>query len=103
LLKENHMRVTETRQLFEQACEYPVDHETLIENVGTVPLEAPTGDRTAMSTIFARSGQTTYHSADEAFQALVGNVDDSFVGRKYYDDRGGSAGGPHTDADNVSL
>jgi len=97
------MRVTETREMFEQACEYPVDRETLVERVGTVSLEAPTGDRTAVETIFARSGETSYQSAEEAFQALVGNVDDAFVGRKYYDDRGGSVGDPHTDVDSVSL
>jgi hypothetical protein len=92
------MRLNETRQLFEQACDYPVDRETLVERLGTVQLEAPTGDETAIASVFERCETETYDSADEVFDTLVGNVGDTFVGRKYYDDRGGEAGDPHPDA-----
>ncbi|MFB6087364.1 MAG: hypothetical protein ABEJ85_02490 [Haloarculaceae archaeon] len=97
------MRVTETRQLFEQACEYPMDHETLVERLGTVPLDAPTGESTPLGTVFERCEPETYETADDAFNTLMANLEETFIGQKYYDDRGGEAGEPHPDADQVAF
>lgn len=97
------MRVNETRQLFEQACEYPVDHETVVERFGSVPLEAPTGDSTSLASVFERCESRTYESSDDVYTALMGNLEESFVGQKYYDDRGGEVGDPHPEAERVAF
>jgi hypothetical protein len=87
------MRITETRQLFTESCEYPTDAATVADRVGDVEIEAPTGDTTTVETVLARSNLGTYESADDAYTALMANLDESFIGRKYYDDRGN--GQPH--------
>ncbi|WP_135364945.1 DUF5789 family protein [Halosimplex halophilum] len=89
------MRITETRQLFTESCEYPTDAATVADRVGDVEIEAPTGDTTTVETVLARSNVRTYESADDAYTALMGNLDDSFIGLKYYDDRGDNQPHPH--------
>jgi len=97
------MRASETRQLVEQALEYPVTHEQLIEQLGRVELESPRGGGRTLAGVFESVEPTTYRSSDHVFETIMGNLDESFIGRKYYDDRGGVAGDPHPDADQVAY
>jgi hypothetical protein len=88
------MRFTDTQELFDDACEYPVEAATLQEQLGDVEIEAPTGDTETVAAVLARSNVRTYESSADAYTAMVGNLDESFIGRKYYDDRGGSLPDP---------
>ncbi|WP_415379322.1 hypothetical protein [Halosimplex sp. TS25] len=82
------MRITETRELFSESFDYPMDATAVAEEFGDVEIEAPTGDTTTVETVLARSNVTDYQSADDVFTAMMSNVDEAFIGRKYYDDRG---------------
>ena len=84
------MEVSESRELIEETCTFPIDSESLIEQLGDVELRAPSGDTTSIAAVMAGLEEDTYHSVDEVFSAIKGNVDDEFIGRKYYDDRGGA-------------
>nr|WP_233340482.1 hypothetical protein [Haloprofundus sp. MHR1] len=35
------------------------------------------------------TNERRYGSVDDVYQTILGNLDESFVGRKFYDDRGG--------------
>lgn len=87
------MRYSETLQLFDQAFEFPTDHETVVEQLGDVELAAPTGDVVTVSTILDRIEVDTYQSSDDLYTTLLGGLEDGFIGRKYYDDRGGHPSG----------
>lgn len=89
------VRINELPNYLETAISYPVDRETAIERVGDVELECP--DRTKTTTIAAglnRTNEEIFSSTDELYHAILGSVDDAYIGRKYYDDRGTN---PHAD------
>jgi len=87
------MRYSETLQLFDQACDFPADHTTVIQQLGDVELVAQNGDAVQMSEVLNRTGETEYKSSEGLYNSLVGNLDDNFIGQKYYDDRAGSTTG----------
>lgn len=91
------MRYSETLQLFEQAFEFPTDHETVDRQLGDVELMTPAGDVVTISDILERTDENSYNSADGLYTSLVGNLEDGFIGRKYYDDRAGA----RTDKENI--
>jgi hypothetical protein len=69
--------------------EYPMDLETLLERYGDHELGL--GDDTAtLQTVLGAQGETTYESADDVHQSIIGMVSDDAIGRKNYSDRGGS-------------
>lgn len=84
------MRYSETLQLFDQAFEFPAGRDSVVEQLGTVELTTPAGDRVTIRDILERTDETTYHSPDDLYTSLIGNLEDGFIGRKYYDDRGGA-------------
>ncbi|GGN95300.1 MULTISPECIES: hypothetical protein [Haloarcula] len=98
------MRYSETLQLFEQAFDFPTDRTTVVGQLGDVELSTPAGDVATVRDILNRTDEDTYHSPDELYTSLVGNLEDGFIGRKYYDDRAGIESGV-TDArsEDVSL
>ncbi|CCQ32469.1 hypothetical protein HLRTI_002372 [Halorhabdus tiamatea SARL4B] len=85
------MRHSETRQLFEQTFEFPTEHETVVEQLGDVELTSPVGDVVTIRSILERTNEASYESADGLYTTLLGGLEDGFIGRKYYDDRGGTA------------
>ena len=91
------MRYADVRQLVDQAVEFPVDHDALIEQLGEVELTAPTGDSATIGEILETSGDPAYDSAEVLYATIVGNLDDTFIGRKFYDDRAGVHDGPPDD------
>jgi hypothetical protein len=82
------MRLSEARDRFAAELDFPVDRDSVIDELGDVPLTAPGGDAESVGVVVERSNVSTFGSADELFDALVGNVGEAFVGRKFYDDRG---------------
>jgi hypothetical protein len=87
------MRYTETMQLFEQAFTFPADRETVVRLLGDVELTTPAGDAVTVRDVLERTDETTYHSPNELYTSLIGNLEDGFVGRKFYDDRSGAQSG----------
>jgi hypothetical protein len=87
------MRYSETHQLFDQACTFPADHEEVVEQLGEVTLTTPAGDTFTIREILEVTDEIRYQSVDDLYTALLGNLDEEFVGLKYYDDRSGSAPG----------
>jgi hypothetical protein len=87
------MRYSETHQLFDQACTFPADHEEVVEQLGEVTLTTPAGDTFTIREILEVTDEISYQSVDDLYTALLGNLDEEFVGLKYYDDRSGSAPG----------
>lgn len=82
------MRLSNTRQYFERTLEFPVEQETVIQSVGNVIIDSPDGDSKCVADIVARTDESSFESSDELYLSLAGNLPESYVGRKYYDDRG---------------
>lgn len=89
------MDFSEVRDYLDQECDFPVEHEVLVDRIGGVELDAPTTGSETIETILNRTGETTYRSADDVYTRLIGTVGDAYIGRKYYDDRGGVRSVPH--------
>ena len=75
--------------MFVERLRFPANREEVIERVGDVALDPPDGDRTTVEAVLEMADDTEFHSPDELHQTVVGYVGDGFIGRKYYDDRGG--------------
>ena len=86
------MRLPETRDLFSRRLSFPATTETVTDRIGEVSLEAPMGDEETIAEVLDRCPEDHFESADALYDALVTFVGDAYVGRKYYDDRGGQAG-----------
>ncbi|MFB6302796.1 MAG: hypothetical protein ABEH78_08055 [Haloferacaceae archaeon] len=98
------MRYSETLQLFEQAFEFPTDHETVDDRLGEVELVTPAGEAVTVGDVLDRTSETTYESSEGLYTSLIGNLEDGFIGRKYYDDRAGTQSGEaDVRGDDVSL
>lgn len=101
------MDINNTLTSLETELTFPIDQDSVIERIGAMEIEAPDAEETqTVATIISSVGQETYASADELFATILGNVNDKYIGRKFYDDRGGNpsdmAFGP-TDEDDVSF
>jgi hypothetical protein len=83
------MDFSEVRDHLEQEYRFPVGQETLVSRIGSVELAATTTDPETTATVLNRTDRTTYRSARDVYETLVGTVGDAYVGRKYYDDRSG--------------
>lgn len=87
------MRHSETLQLFEQAFDYPVAYDTVEEQLGDVELNTPAGDTATVEDVLSRTDESSYRSPEALYTSLIGNLEDGFIGRKYYDDRAGTRSG----------
>ena len=101
------MKISNLLASLEDELTFPIDQDSVVEQIGAVEIEAPDAQETeTVSTIIGPVGQETYVSADELFTTIIGNVNDEYIGRKFYDDRGGNpsetALGP-TDETDVSF
>jgi hypothetical protein len=82
------MRLPESRTRFEEELTFPIAHDSVLDSVGDVTIDAPYGESESVADVLGRSGQTEYRSADELHNALLTFVGDAYIGRKFYDDRG---------------
>jgi hypothetical protein len=94
------MRLPETRDLFAQNLTFPVTCETVVETIGDAELEAPNGETETIDGVLDCSGRE-FDSADELYNELMTFVSESFIGRKFYDDRGSQPSGD--DREEVSF
>ncbi|WP_411964219.1 hypothetical protein [Haloferax sp. YSMS24] len=84
------MKFRELSPFFESEFDYPVTSDLVVEKAGDVPIEAPDEDNSeTIETILSRLGPETYASPGELYTTIIGNVSDDYIGRKFYDDRGG--------------
>jgi hypothetical protein len=83
------MRLPETRDLFAQKLQFPTTRATVIETVGDTVLDAPSGESIRLSDVLERCGTDEFSSADTLYDTMMTFVGEEFIGRKYYDDRGG--------------
>jgi hypothetical protein len=94
------MRLPETRDLFERELQFPVARERVVETIGERQLEAPNGPDTTVEAVLSHCAEGEFESADALYDSLVMHVEDGFVGRKQYDDRGSQ---PRGDDDELSF
>jgi len=90
------MLLSELREFLDDEFSYPVDHETVIDEIGEVDVEDTNSEESAsVASILKPLSVESYESADELHRMIYGSVGDERVGRKFYDDRGGT----HNDED----
>jgi hypothetical protein len=94
------MRLSETRDRFISELSFPVQRERVIEQLGDLEIDPPQGDPETIGEILERADIRTFRSPDQLFDALVSFVGDQYVGRKFYDDRGGNTA---IDSEEVSF
>lgn len=88
------MRLPEVRDLFARELTFPVRCEVVVEEVGDRELESPNGETETIAAVLGRCEEETFHSADGLYDALLTFVSEGFVGRRFYDDRGGQSVDP---------
>lgn len=98
------VKIEQLRTFLGEELSYPIDQESVIEQIGTVEIEAPDQDDSeTIATIVDSLGRETYGSADELYNTIIGNVNEEHIGRKFYDDRGqhsvDSSEGPEEERD----
>lgn len=94
------MRLSETRNLFVSSFDFPVERATVIEQVGEVEIDAPTGDADDIESVLTRTDQETFDTAEELHDVITTFVGEQYIGRKFYDDRGANL---RTDLDEVHF
>lgn len=94
------MRLPETRDLFARKLQFPTTRATVLESVGDIELNAPTGENRTIGEVIERSETEEFDSADSLYGTLMTFVGEEFIGRKYYDDRGGIG---RSDADDQEV
>ena len=87
------MQLNELGDRLQDAFDYPVDSETVREEMGqeTIDSEDAAGGRTIAS-ILDNHPDEEFASANELHQTLIGELPDEYIGRKFYDDRGSNPG-----------
>lgn len=85
------MRLPETRDLFARELEFPTTREAVLEAVGDEELHAPAGQNETIAEVLQRCDTQEFQTVDSLYGTLMAFVSDAFIGRKYYDDRGGSS------------
>lgn len=88
--------------------DFPLDNATLLEMYGEREIHLEDGSET-LDNVLGPLGETTFDSADDVMQDVIGMVGDEAIGRKNYTDRGGvtseddSRGGAQDERDEESL
>lgn len=86
------MRIPETRDLIVSEIDFPASRSEVEDAIGDVCLENPGGSEEELREVLERCGVREFESADELYDAVVGNVSAGHVGRRNYDDRGPNLG-----------
>ncbi|MDT3435381.1 hypothetical protein [Haloarcula sp. 1CSR25-25] len=98
------MEYSDTKQVVDESFEFPVTHTAVVEQIGTTEITSPSGDSITIQEVLAQVEEESYPSSDALYTTIIGNLDETFIGRKYYDDRGGTSPGTEVEDDaTVSL
>jgi hypothetical protein len=95
------MEYSETEQIIDESFEFPVTHTAVIEQIGTIEITSPSGDSVTIQETLDPVEEESYLTSDALYTSIIGNLDETFIGRKYYDDRGGTAFGIETEAEST--
>lgn len=83
------MDLNELQAYLERELTYPVDAAGVRGEVGDATVSAPDAEDTeTIGDLLAPLGDQTYESATELHEAVVSQLPDEDIGRKFYDDRG---------------
>ena len=101
------MLLSELADYLEAEFTYPVELDTVIERAGDVRIgDGDADDPETIGSALESLGSDSFDSADALYKTIYGNVGDDFIGRKYYDDRGGNpaeVSGAPSDEEHVSF
>ena len=101
------MLLSDLQEFLEDELTYPIELDTVLEEIGEVEIEAPNrSDSETVHSIIGHLGDDSFGSADELHETIIGNVSDKYIGRKYYDDRGDNPIESHhheNDSEDVSF
>ena len=101
------MLLSELADYLEAEFTYPVELDTVIERAGDVRIgDGDADDPETIGSALGSLGSHSFDSADALYKTIYGNVSDEFIGRKYYDDRGGNPAevpGAPSDEEHVSF
>lgn len=88
------MDYSDTEQIVDQSFEFPVTHTAVVEQIGAIEITSPLGDSVTIRDVLDPLEEESYLTSDALYTTIIGNLDEKFIGRKYYDDRGGTSFGP---------
>lgn len=91
------MEYSDTEQIIDELLEFPATHTAIIEQIGTVKITSPSGDSVTIQETLDPVVEERYLTSDALYTSIIGNLDETFIGRKYYDDRGGTTFGIETE------
>lgn len=74
--------------MFADRLEFPIDGGTVVEAVGDETIESPDKQPQSVADVLGTVPEQQFGSVDELYTTFLGCLDDRYVGRKYYDDRG---------------
>ena len=94
------MRLPAVRDLFARELTFPVTIDRVEDEVGDTELEAPDGTSETIAEVLERCSESEFESADMLYDSLISLVSEGFIGRKFYDDRGGQ---PMDDEEEASF
>lgn len=92
------MDVNDVYEKLEREVDPPVTRRELLETCRDVEIDCPAGEDTEMKDVLKLDDASSYRCLQEIHETVMGNLDESHVGRKYYDDRG-----PNYGTDQVSF
>lgn len=87
------MEYSDTERIVDQLIEYPVTHTSVVERIGTIEITSPSGESVTIREVLDPVNEESYPTSDALYAAIIGNLDETFIGRKYYDDRGSTTAG----------
>lgn len=82
------MRLPHLHEFLEREFEFPVDRASVLARIGDATVDAPNDDDSETIDEILVGGDETFESADGLYESVVGNLNDGYIGRKFYDDRG---------------
>ncbi len=84
------MEYSNMKSVVDDSLAFPATHAAVINQVGAVEITSPSGDSITVQEILNPVAVDRYASSDDLYMTIIGNLGNSFIGRKYYDDRGGN-------------
>jgi hypothetical protein len=83
------IELIELRRTLVDDFEYPISTANVLQQAGQERIEAPDkSDSETLIDILEPIGEETFGSPEELFEEILGNLDEAYIGRKFYDDRG---------------
>ena len=83
------MDIRSLQSFLESELQYPISHAVVLDEIGSVRISTPHPDEDVdIASVLIYLNEAEYDSAAELYTSIIGTLNDSFIGRKFYDDRG---------------